>query len=214
MLRHVSAQLVEAQESERRQIARELHDEIGQILTGLKLTLEATARLEPDAFRARLSDAQAQIHELMVRVNDLSLNLRPAMLDDLGLVPTLLWHFDRYTAQTKVRVTFEHTGVDERRFAPTVETAAFRIVQESLTNVARHSGATEATVRLWRTDNMMGVQVEDVGAGFDPRAAAVAYSSGLSGMRERAAFLDGDLTIDSSPGAGTRVTCELPVAPR
>ena len=210
VLRRVSTQLVDAQEAERRQIARELHDEIGQTLTGLKLTLEAAARSRPSAARARLGEAQAQTHELMKRVRRLSLDLRPTMLDDLGLVPALLWQLERYTAQTKVRVTFEHAGVEGRRFAPAVETAAFRIVQESLTNVARHSGATEATVRLWSTDEMLGVQVEDAGVGFDARPAAVAHSSGLSGMRERAVSLGGDLTLDSSPGAGTRVTCELP----
>jgi len=150
----------------------------------------------------------------MERVRALSLDLRPTMLDDLGLVPALLGLFERYTAQTRVRVTFEHAGVEGRRFVPTVETAVYRIAQESLTNVVRHSGATEATVRLWCTDSMLGVQVEDAGAGFDPRAAAIAQSSGLSGMHERAASLGGNLTIDSSPGAGTRVTCELPADPR
>ena len=212
VLRRVSAQLVEVQEAERREIARELHDQIGQLLTGLKLTLEAGARAWPVAARKRLGEAQAQIHELMERVRELSLDLRPTMLDDLGLVPALVWHFERYTAQTKVQVAFKHAGIEGRRFSPPVETAVYRIVQESLTNVARHSGAAEVTVRAWVAGAALGVQVEDAGVGFDPEHAARGYTGGLSGMRERALSLGGDLAIDTSPGGGTRVSCELPVA--
>ena len=212
VLRRVSAQLVEVQEAERRAIARELHDEIGQILTGLKLTLEAGARAWPAAARERLGEAQAQIHELMERVRERSLDLRPAMLDDLGLVPALVWHFERYAAQTKIKVAFKHAGIEGRRFAPPVETAVYRIVQESLTNVARHSGAAEVTVRVWVAGAALGVQVEDAGAGFDPQHAARGYTGGLSSMRERALSVGGDLTLDTSPGGGTRVICELPAA--
>lgn len=100
-LQTLSRQVVEVQEIERRHIARELHDEIGQVLTGLKLTLEMSTRLPADAARASLSEAQKLVSDLMARVRDLSLALRPAMLDDLGLLPTLLWHFERYTAQTQ-----------------------------------------------------------------------------------------------------------------
>jgi signal transduction histidine kinase len=200
LLRRVSAQLVEIQETERREIARELHDEIGQLLTGLKLALEAPS----GAAIARLGEAQALVNELMVRVRELSLDLRPTMLDDLGLIPALLWHFERYTALTKVRVVLKHAGVEGRRFPPALETAAYRIVQESLTNVARHSGAASATVRVWSDETMLGVQIEDAGAGFDPAAAGA--GTGLAGMRERAVGLGGKLTVESSPGAGVSVT--------
>ncbi len=213
-LRRVSAQLVEVQEVERREIARELHDEIGQLLTGLKLTLEAGARAWPVAAHKRLGEAQAQIHELMERVRERSLDLRPTMLDDLGLVPALVWHFERYTAQTKIKVAFKHAGIEGRRFATPVETAVYRIVQESLTNVARHSGAAEVTVRVWVAGTTLGVQVEDAGVGFDPQYTARGYTGGLSGMRERALSVGGDLTIDTSPGSGTRVSSELPAAER
>ena len=205
VLRRVSSQLDEVQETERREIARELHDEIGQLLTGLKLTLEASG----GAAAARLGGAQALVSELMVRVRELSLDLRPTMLDDLGLIPALLWHFERYTAQTKVHVTFKHAGVEGRRFPPAVETAAYRIVQESLTNVARHSGAASATVRVWADERTLGVQIGDAGAGFDPAAAGA--DAGLAGMRERAVSLGGELTVESSPGAGARVTGHLPL---
>jgi signal transduction histidine kinase len=207
----LSRRLVEVQEEERRHIARELHDEIGQTLTGLTLLLEMSARQTGDAARDNLSEAQALTHDLLARVREMSLNLRPAMLDDLGLLPALLWHLERYTARTHVRVVLKH-ALPEQRFAPEVETVAYRVVQEALTNVARHAGVSEATVRLWTTQNTLGVQVEDQGTGFDPEAQlADDRASGLSGMRERAALLGGQLTIESSPGGGTCLTVELPL---
>jgi signal transduction histidine kinase len=133
------------------------------------------------------------------------------MLDDLGLLPALLWLFDRYTAQTDISVTFRHTGVEGRRFAPGVETGAYRIVQEALTNVARHAGVREATVRLQADRDLLHVRVEDRGAGFDPDAALAARaSSGLSGMRERAALLGGTLEVETAPGGGVRLQAKLP----
>jgi len=145
-------------------------------------------------------------------VRDLSLALRPAMLDDLGLVPALLWHFERYTAQTNVRVTFKHSGL-ARRYQAVIETAAYRIVQEALTNVARHAGVREVTVRLWADTDALNVQIEDQGNGFDPEAAlARGNTGGLAGMRERAILLGRHLIVESSPGTGTRVTAELPLS--
>ena len=213
-LQALSHRLVEIQEAERRHIARELHDEIGQALTGLRLFLEMDAHLSADAVRTRLDEAQALVDDLVDQVRDLSLDLRPAMLDHLGLLPALLWHFERYTDQTDVRVTFEHTGLDER-FAPDAETAIYRIVQEALTNVARHAGVSEVMVRVWSTRGMLGVQIEDQGIGFDPDVALSSVaSSGLSGIRERVALLDGQLTIESIPGSGARLTAELPSTDR
>ncbi len=213
-LQTLSRRLVEVQEMERRHIARELHDEIGQALTGLKFTLERSARLAPDAAQSSLSEAQALVNMLMGRVRELSLDLRPAMLDDLGLLPALLWHIERYTAQSGVRVVLKHAGL-ERRFPPEVETAAYRIVQEGLTNVARHAGTKEATLRLWVDQNALNVQIEDHGAGFNAAAAlASGASSGLAGMHERASLLGGRLTIEATPGAGTLLSAELPLAGR
>jgi PAS domain S-box-containing protein len=211
LLQTFSRRLLEAQEAERRRLARELHDEVGQTLTGLKLCLEAAGQAPAGGRDAALKDAQALVHELIAQVRNLSLDLRPGMLDDLGLVPALVWHFQRYSAQTGVRVEFAHNGLG-RRFPPEVETAAYRIAQEALTNVARHAGAAEAAVRLWVDQDRLGVQVEDRGAGFDFEAArAKDTSSGLSGMRERAALLGGHLAVETAPGGGTRVTAELPL---
>ena len=211
-LQFLSHRLVEVQEAERRHIARELHDAVGQILTGLKLTLEMSARLPNEEIRFSLAEPQALINELITRVRELSLELRPAMLDDLGLLPTLIWHFERYTTQTKLEVRLKHTGVEGQRFAAATETAAYRIIQEALTNIARYADPTRVTVQLWVEERQLGVQIEDDGAGFNLGAAqATGRTSGLSGMAERAALLGGQLTIESEPGAGTRVTALLPL---
>jgi signal transduction histidine kinase len=210
-LQSLSYRLVKVQEAERRHIARELHDEVGQALTGLKLLLEMISRQPPEAIQDSLGEAQSVANDLLARVREMSLNLRPAMLDDLGLLPTLLWHIERYSALTNVRVVFKHAQL-EGRFPPEVETAAYRLVQEALTNAARHTDVSEVTVRLWATADTLGVQVQDHGRGFDVEAAlATGESSGLAGMRERAALLGGHLSVESSPGAGTCLTAELPL---
>ncbi len=126
----------------------------------------------------------------------------------------LLWHFEQYTAQTNVKVGFEHSGLEGQRFQLDVETAAYRIVQESLTNIARHAKVRRATVRVWADQSRLNLQIEDRGSGFDPQAAqAGGRASGLTGMRERAISLGGQLTIESAPGArsGTKLTADLPL---
>ncbi|MDB4967463.1 MAG: sensory box sensor histidine kinase [Myxococcales bacterium] len=193
------------EEAERRHIAKELHDEVGQSLTALKLRLQVAEGSE------QVLQARGLVDELLQRVSKLSLDLRPAMLDDLGLLPALVWLFDRYTSQTSVQVQFAHSGIEGRRVSPIVETAAFRIVQEALTNVARHAEVKAVDVRVWRDGDRMTVQVADAGKGFDaPRALAAGQSTGLSGMRERAGALGGKMEIDSTDG-GTRLTAELPL---
>ena len=212
-LQTLSRRLVEVQEAERRHIARELHDEIGQALTGLKLALEISALSSAETVKTRLDEAKTLISEVLARVRELSLDLRPGMLDDLGLLPALLWHFERYTAQTGIQVDFKYTGLQGQRFLPEVETAAYRIVQEALTNVARHAGVGLTAIRLRASQDTLGVQIEDQGIGFDSEAAlASGGSSGLAGMCERAVLLGGQLTVESTPGAGTRVVAELPLA--
>jgi signal transduction histidine kinase len=199
------------EEAERRHIARELHDEVGQSLTALKFQLEAVGRGSAEDGAARVRDARGLVDELMARVSNLSLDLRPAMLDDLGLLPALVWLFERYTTQTGISVDFQRAGLGER-FAAEVETAAFRVVQEALTNVARHAGVTQVTVRAWVNDGTVGVQVADGGKGFAPdEEMQRADSGGLIGMRERALALGGTLTIDSRPGQGVQVTAEFPL---
>jgi PAS domain S-box-containing protein len=211
-LQTVSQRLVDLQEAERRNIARELHDEIGQQLTGLKLALEMHGRSTDDQAQGYMDKALGLANEVSEHVHDLSLDLRPTILDDLGLLPALLWQFERYTATSNIQVRFEQQGL-ERRFDPAVETAAYRIVQEALTNVARHSKASEATVGVFAQEKMLCVVIEDRGVGFDSRAALDKHtSSGLEGMRERARLLGGRLEIESAPGVGCRLTVELPLS--
>jgi PAS domain S-box-containing protein len=209
-LKSLSRRLMEVQETERRNIALELHDQIGQVLTGLKLILEIGARLPPEQVNRSLDEASVLVNELMARVRNLSLDLRPAMLDDLGLLPALLWHLEHYTAHTQVRVDFKHSGLEKRRFGSAVETAAYRIVQEALTNVARHAHVSEATVRLSTHQQTLLIEIDDKGKGFDTESVlSASETSGLAGMRERAVLLGGGLKIESEPGGGTHLTAEL-----
>jgi signal transduction histidine kinase len=151
------------------------------------------------------------VEDLMRRVSNLSLDLRPPMLDDFGLLSALTWLFSRYKVQTAVDVQFAHAGL-QGRITPAVETAAFRIVQEALTNVARHAEVNSVAVRVRRHDGLLTLQVADEGKGFDAAAAlAAGKSTGLSGMRERAQALGGSLTIETASGDGTCLTAELPL---
>ncbi len=211
-LQALSWRLVEVQENERRTIARELHDEVGQILTGMRLSIEMLSRLPIDQVTHGLDQLRTLVEELMQRVREMSLQLRPPMLDDLGLLSTLRWHIDRYMAQTGIRVIFKHSGLDQRRFAADIEIAVYRMVQEGLTNVARYAETSEVVVRVWATDAILGVQIEDQGRGFDVVSALAKHSSiRLSGMRERMLLLGGNLRIQSAPGQGSRLTVELPL---
>jgi two-component system CheB/CheR fusion protein len=205
--------LVTAQEEEQRRISRELHDQLGQSLTGLKFILDALARRGADSQRAQLGEATAIVDDLIERVSELSLDLRPAVLDDMGVLPALVSLIERFTKQTDIRVTFEHYGLHER-LNPAIETVIYRIVQEALTNVARHSGAAQAIVEVV-SDGDVTVRVEDAGRGFDPANGGPAgrESGGLLGMHERAALVGGTLTIDSAPDAGTRVIAQFPKVP-
>lgn len=208
-LKALSRRLMEVQELERRNIALELHDEIGQVLTGLKLTLEVSTKLPPTEVGDSLAQASGLVNELMARVRKMSLDLRPAMLDDLGLLPTLLWHIEHYTAQTHVKVNFKHSGLEKERFAPEVETAAYRVVQEALTNVARYANVNAAAVTVWTHHDTLMIEVVDEGQGFDLDAVIARETSGLTGMRERATLADGQLKFESIPGRGTRLLAKL-----
>jgi PAS domain S-box-containing protein len=210
-LQALSSRLMEVQETERQHLARELHAEIGQLLTGLRLLLRPGGEAPAEEIRSRFEQAQTIVDDLLGRIRRLSFDLRPADLDQFGLLPALLALFERYTAQTGVLVDFKHQKM-ARRLAPQVETAAYRVVQEALTNTARHAGVAGLAVRIWVHAGKLNLQVEDRGCGFDPEATLKApRSSGLIGMRERISLLGGSMTIESSQGAGTTITAELPV---
>jgi PAS domain S-box-containing protein len=205
----LASEIVRVQEMERRFLARELHDEVGQTLTGLKLTLQTVPRADAEQAARQLAWAETVVDGLMRQIRELSLNLRPSVLDDLGLLPALHWHLDRYTAQTGIQVAFVHAGID-RRLPPELETAAFRIVQEALTNAARHAGVTEVRLHVRREARAVRVTIEDAGRGI--AAAAVRSGAGIVGMRERATLLGGLLRVETVDPTGTRVTAVLPIA--
>lgn len=207
----LSARLVTVQEAERAHLARELHDEIGQLLTGLSLSLTIGPRTAESALRQRVADAQRQLARLTAQVRALSLNLRPAMLDDLGLLPALSWFTRRFSDQTGIAVRFRHAGLVDA-LPPSAAATAYRVVQEALTNVARHAGVAEATVQVWSTGELLAAQVMDDGHGFDPDTLDRGATAGLAGMAERVRLAGGTLTVESAPGAGTRILAELPLA--
>lgn len=210
-LHGLSVRLVNAQEDERRALSYELHDEIGQQLTGLNMVLEAGADASLDYIHAKLRSAQQMVTDLTSRVRQLSLDLRPPMLDDFGLLSTLIWHTQRYSEQTRIAVDFKHSGFGAT-IAPHVAIAAYRIMQEGLTNIARHARVGQAVVRVWLSHGQLKIAIEDRGCGFDLAAALQAPRSvGLSAMRERAQLLGGHFTIDAAPGEGTRIFASLPL---
>jgi PAS domain S-box-containing protein len=209
-LRHLSRRLVDVQENERRVIARELHDEIGQSLTALKIMVGQAIRLPDNKTKESLIEAEGLVSELLKQVRQLSLDLRPSMLDDLGLLPTLLWHFERFSSQTGIKINFQHKGLG-KNLSGEINTTVYRIIQEALTNIVRYAGVTEAAVNINNINGILSIQVEDEGRGFNPDELDAKSSTGLSGMRERVLLLEGKLTLETSPGNGTRILVELPV---
>lgn len=211
-LRKLSQHLADVQEAERRFIAKELHDDVGQLLTGLKLMIEMATSQEEAARLKTLETAQNTISDISARVRNLSLDLRPAMLDDFGLFAALEWLFERYTKQTQISVQRNFSFLDERRFPKRVETAAFRIIQESLTNVARYAEVKEVEVYIF-IDSRLRIEVRDHGHGFNlEKVDGTSYQTGgISGMRERASWLGGEFLIISSPGKGTTVLANFDI---
>jgi len=209
-MKALSLRLVRAQEEQLRYVGRELHDEIGQLLTGLGLAIEM-AMQSTGGPATNLLEVKSLANTITSFVRELSRKLRPSMLDDLGLLPTLPWLFERFSSHTNIQVVFEHMLADNKRFSPEVETAIYRIVQEALTNVARHAKVNCVTVRLWSNEETLGVQIEDRGIGFDFHSVVKSESTnGVTGMRERVLLLGGRFTIETHPGNGTRLTAELP----
>jgi signal transduction histidine kinase len=208
--RKLAKSIVKVQEEERRHIARELHDHLGQVLTGLQFMLENAKNQSGEKQRECIEDIQKTIGEVIGQVREMSINLRPSMLDDMGLLPTLLWHVERFTAQTGVHVNFKSYEF-EGRFHSEVETAAYRIIQEALTNVARHSKVKEVFVGLVVQDETLWIEILDQGAGFDTSMYMNKPTSGLSGMRERASLVGGYIVIESFVNQGTQIVAALPL---
>ena len=206
----LTRQLIETHEAERRTIARELHDQIGQILTAMKITLAMAQKAPSEMTAQKLQQAQELNNDLLNRISNLSLELRPPMLDDLGLIPALTWHINRYQEQTGIQVEFTHNGAENQRFTTEIETTAYRILQEALTNVARHAHASNVKLAINVQEQSMEIRIEDNGIGFDVKAA-MARNRGLRGMHERAQLVGGTFQLTSGEGKGTKKLVILPL---
>ena len=214
-LQVLSRRLVEAQETERRNIARELHDEIGQALTVIQLNLQVMLQApDAQALAPRLNESLKVVERVLEQVQDISLDLRPSILDDLGLEPALRWYTDRQAALVDLKVGF-HADRLEQRLDPVIETECFRVAQEALTNVVRHAQAKAVTVELRQEDGQLHLCVCDDGIGFDVaviREKAVRGASlGLLSMEERAVLAGGRLEFNSVRGRGTEVHAWFPL---
>ena len=209
-LRRLSVRLAEAGESERRAVARELHDELGGLLTSLQMSLRMNPARDPEA-RAEIAESEGLVEAMIDKVRELALDLRPSLLDDLGLGPALDQLTERFATRTRIEVALHCEVEAGDRFEPSVETTAYRVVQEALTNVARHAGVERAQVLCHREPDRLVLHVVDEGAGFDVGEAEAGASTGLASMRERVALVGGALDVASAPGVGTRVTATLPL---
>jgi two-component system sensor histidine kinase UhpB len=215
-LQGLSRRLLEVQESERKSLARELHDDIGQSLTALKLNLEALQRgRNGAALESRVQEALETTQHTLARVRQISLSLRPPQLDDLGLAAALRSHLDR---QATLGGFTPHPEIQDFpvRLPPEVETACFRVAQEAVNNIVRHARARNVWLQLVVDGERLVLGVRDDGAGFDveaaQRRAALGASLGVVSMAERAALAGGTLHIDSAPGQGTGVRAAFPLA--
>lgn len=211
-LRALSSQIIKAQEEERLRIARELHDETAQALASLLVRQRVAERSpDPESLQRTMADLRVLTSEALEGVRRMALELRPTMLDDLGLVAAVEAFARQFSHRTAVPVEVRMSRRPER-LPPEVELVAFRVIQEALSNVARHSGASRAEVRLDASPGLFSVSVADDGHGFELETALDSRqrSLGLFGMRERAALVGGRLSLDSAPGRGTRVRLEIP----
>jgi signal transduction histidine kinase len=217
-LKRLSARLINIQEEERKQISYELHDEIGQVLTAITYNLATVRRdLPPDVLMQienRLSDTDDLVRQVMGRVRSMSLQLRPSMLKDLGLVPTLRWFINQYGNRLNAEVEFK-TDQIEIEFPDVIQTTLYRFVQEGLTNIARHAHAQNVRILLETDNGLVKAVVEDDGIGFNPEGVFSRHDSdsgiGLIGIRERVASIGGNVDITSAHGQGTRLSVEIPL---
>jgi two-component system sensor histidine kinase UhpB len=215
-LRALSRRLFEVQEEERRRLARDLHDDVGQALTALKIQLESLARPGGElAARSRMDECVDTVQHTLERVRQLSLSLRPPQLDDLGLAAALRSHLDRQARVAGLQAHFEMEDPPQE-LAPDTETACFRVAQEAINNVLRHARARNLWVRLFTAGGRLAISVRDDGRGFDLESvrerSAGGASLGLIGMEERMALAGGSFELRSAEGQGTILLATFPLA--
>lgn len=207
--------VISAQEDERKRLARELHDETSQTLSALAMKIEtALAASPPGTLRDRLVEARALTVRTLDELHRLIFDLRPSVLDDLGLLSAIRWYAERHLEPLGIIVQFEASGF-ERRLRPELETALFRVAQEAITNIAKHAGADTVLIQCLERDGRVTIEIEDDGKGFVPESlpppAARERGLGLLGMRERVELFGGTIELDSAPGQGTRVKVSVKV---
>lgn len=211
-----AASTIKAQEDERKRIARELHDETSQSLTGLMIGIRMTEKLIPESMpeiRARLHSIEDLAHATLGEVHTMATKLRPSVLDDLGLSAALRSYVKEFTRNTGVYVELQVQAA-ARRFPPELETVLYRVIQEALTNVARHSGADSCRVTLEKRENRLIGFISDNGCGFDPRQVMRSEKTrglGLHGMKERIELVDGFLEFESHLNVGSIIHLEVPI---
>lgn len=218
-LRALSASLEAAREEERSYIARELHDELGQVLTAIKMDLtlmQDDLLIKPDSLKeeitAQLVQIEKMVDRLIITVKNIATELRPDILDHLGLIAALEWHAKEFENRHKVRCVF-NSNIGKIELEKEKSTAVFRIFQEALTNVARHSGASQITAKIQLLKDKLLLEVEDNGKGISNEQLFNISSIGITGMKERAKFLGGKVFIDGQEGKGTKVFLEMPLSP-
>ena len=216
-LRKLSQVRVQLQEESLRSLSRELHDGVGQVLTAIKMDLgmieRATTTVAPQELQTRVREAREQVTELLQEVRTMSQLLRPSMLDDFGLIPTLQWLVEKFTARTRIAVDLR-TPAAETRLPPAIEVLLYRVTQEALTNVVKHARATRVEVRFEVRDGEAALTIADDGVGFDIerfRRTPAAGGVGLLGMRERVAYYRGHIAFRSRPQAGMRIDLTIPI---
>jgi signal transduction histidine kinase len=213
-LRELSAHLQNIREEERIHIAREMHDELGQLLTGFKMDVSWLHRkmssTDDPAVKEKLEEMMEITNEAARFVRKLASELRPSILDDLGLVPALDWHSQEFSRRSNIAVNFQASSQD-LKLPEGVATVLFRMYLESLTNVARHAHAKKVTARLEVNDDLVNLSIADDGKGFDSENMSGHKTLGLLGMHERAMMIGGTLEINSRPGNGTTVNISVPL---
>ncbi len=213
---YVLEEIISAQEAERKRIARELHDQTGQSLTSLMVGLKMLETCSQQEIQQRITDMRQLTTQTLEEVHNLSLELRPSSLDDLGLTAVLEQYAAEYAGKFGINTEFQAIGFGQRLLSPEMEIAIYRIVQEALTNVARHAEAKKVSVLLEVRDSSIVAIVEDDGKGFDIKQdlglTSVQNQLGLYGMYERAELIGGRITIESNPGMGTTVFVEVPLS--
>jgi PAS domain S-box-containing protein len=216
-LQRLSAQLIATREAESKRISQELHDIIGQALTAVSINLAQIKQdLAEDASSSiweRLAEAEELTAETLTQTRRLSLELRPTMLDDLGLIPTLRWYIHQFENRLNIHTSFAAVGLHQK-LSPELETVVYRVVQEGLTNIARHANASKVDVNLNCENDRLHLTVTDDGIGFDVqqlfRSNNVDDRLGFLGIGERISLFSGVMHVDSSPGKGTKLSITFP----